>query len=160
MTMEKYIKPFVEVCKTVFTEFVHCEAAEGAPFFIGKGTAQEWDISGIIGLAGEARGAVAVSMKKELAFKLTEQLTGQEYYAMDDEVADAIGELVNIIAGNAKQRLENVFNLVISLPSVVTGAGHEIKFPSEQARIMCIPFKVLGTHTFWLSVALESSKGA
>jgi chemotaxis protein CheX len=158
--MEQYIKPFVEVCKTVFKDFVQCEAEAGAPFFINRETAQEWDISGIIGLAGEARGAVAVSMKKELAFKITEQLTGQEYNAMDEEVIDAIGELVNIIAGNAKQRLENDFNLVISLPSVVTGAGHEIKFPSEQARIMCIPFKVLKTHNFWLSVALESSKGA
>jgi chemotaxis protein CheX len=157
--MEKYIKPFVEVCKTVFKEFVQCEAAEGIPFFISKGTAQEWDISGIIGLAGEARGAVAVSMKKELAFKLTEQLTGQKHDSMDDEVTDAMGELVNIIAGNAKQRLENIFNLVISLPSVITGAGHEIKWPSEQARIICIPFKVFETYTFWLSVALESSKG-
>jgi chemotaxis protein CheX len=68
--------------------------------------------------------------------------------------------MVNIIAGNAKQRLEDSFNLVISLPSVVTGHGHEIKWPSEQARIMCIPFKVLEQHTFWISVALESARGA
>jgi chemotaxis protein CheX len=40
-------------------------------------------------------------------------------------VSDAIGEIANIIAGNAKQHLTQ-FNLSISLPKVIMGKDHTI----------------------------------
>ena len=157
--MEQYIKPFVDVCINVFKDFVGCTLVAGHPYFENKSAPQDWDISAIIGLTGEARGAVVVSMKRSLAVKLTDLLTGSKHKDLDDEVVDAIGELVNIIAGNVKRDLEESFRLVISLPSIVEGTGHTIKWPNELARIMCIPFTVFETENFCLSVAIESVKG-
>jgi chemotaxis protein CheX len=155
--MERYIKPFVDVCVTVFKDFIGCDLTAGHPYFENKNAPQDWDISAIIGLTGEARGAVVISMKKELAVKLTGLLTGLEHKDLDEEVVDAIGEIVNIIAGNVKRELEEAFRLVISLPSIVEGRGHTIKWPTNLARIMCIPFTVF-EHSFCLSVAIESAK--
>ncbi len=53
-------------------------------------------------------------------------------------VTDAVGELVNIIAGGAKARLEHL-SLNVSLPTVITGKFHCIEFPTKVAPI-CIPF--------------------
>ncbi|HOT61454.1 MAG TPA: chemotaxis protein CheX [Treponemataceae bacterium] len=157
--MEKYIQPFVDVCENVFKEFIGSELVAERPHFADKNDAHDWDVSAIIGLTGEARGAVVISMKQDLAFKLTGILTGNEHKTLDDEVVDAIGEIINIIAGNAKRGLEESFRLVISLPTIVRGKGHSIGWPNEQARIICIPFKIFDTDTFCLSVAIEAASG-
>ena len=158
--MEQYIQPFIEVSKSTFKDFVGAELTAGRPYFQEKGSPNEWDISGVIGLSGEARGAVVIGMKSALAIKLTDMLTGSKHSKMDDEVVDAIGEIVNIISGNAKKGLEETFRLIISLPTIIRGPGHQIKWPHDQARIICIPFTIFESETFTLSVAIESLKGA
>lgn len=158
--MEKYIQPFVDVCVNVFREFIGVELVTERPHFANRDDPHEWDVSAIIGLTGEARGAVVISMKQALARRLTGVLTGSEHEDLDDEVVDAIGEIVNIIAGNAKRGLEESFRLVISLPTIVRGTGHSIQWPNDQARIICIPFGIFGNDSFCLSVAIEASTGA
>ena len=158
--MEQYIQPFINVTKNTFKEFVKAELTVGRPFFQQKEGANEWDISAVIGLSGEAKGAVVIGMKASLAIKLTDMLTNTKHSSIDAEVIDAIGEIVNIIAGNVKKELEEAFRLVISLPTIVEGKGHQVKWPTDQARIICIPFTIFETETFVLSVAIESLKGA
>lgn len=158
--MEKYITPFIEVCENVFREFIGEELVVENPHFVGRTEQHNWDISAIIGLTGEARGAVVISMRKDLALKLTGKLTGSIHTDVDDEVVDAIGEIINIIAGNAKRGLEESFRLVISLPTIVRGSGHEIMWPNDLARIICIPFRIFSSESFCLSVAIEASGGA
>lgn len=158
--MEKYIQPFVDVCVNVFKEFIGAELVTERPHFIDKNDIHQWDVSAVIGLTGEARGAVVISMKANLACRLTSMLTGSDHNAMDDEVIDAIGEIINIIAGNAKRGLEESFKLVISLPTIVRGSNHAIQWPNDQARIICIPFRIFEEETFCLSVAIEASSGA
>jgi chemotaxis protein CheX len=157
--MEKYIQPFIDVCKSVFKDLLGAELAEERPYFAETGAVQEWDLSAVIGLTGEARGAVVISMKKDLAVKLTGILTGSEHTGIDDDVVDAIGEIVNIIAGNVKKNLEEAFRLVISLPTIVQGKEHSVRWPSNQARIICIPFRIFENTTFNLSVAIEAVAG-
>lgn len=157
--MEKYIQPFVDVCESVFKDFIGTELVTERPYFSDKNEPHDWDVSAVIGLTGEARGAVVISMKRSLALKLTNVLTGTTHADLDDEVVDAIGEIINIIAGNAKRGLEESFRLVISLPTIVRGQGHAILWPNEQARIICIPFKIFETEKFCLSIAIESASG-
>jgi len=158
--VEKYIQPFVDVCQNVFRDFIGSELITERPYFVDKNDPHDWDVSAVIGLTGEARGAVVISMKETLALKLTGKLTGSTHTSLDDEVVDAIGEIINIIAGNAKRGLEESFRLVISLPTIIRGKGHKIMWPNEQARIICIPFKIFDNETFCLSVAIDASSGA
>ncbi len=158
--MEKYVKPFIEVCENVFREFIGESLVAEHPHFVDRDESHNWDISAVIGLTGEARGAVVISMRRDLALKLTGILTGSEHKELDGEVVDAIGEIINIIAGNAKRGLEESFRLVISLPTIVRGPNHEIMWPNELARIICIPFKIFGNDSFCLSVAIEATGGA
>jgi chemotaxis protein CheX len=157
--MEQYIQPFIDVCVTVFKEFLSLDLKAGRPFFSVQDAINDWDVSSIIGLTGEARGAVVISMKKELVIKITDILTGSKHTELDDEVLDTIGEIVNIIAGNAKKGLEEDFRLVISLPTIVKGKQHSIKWSNASARIVCIPFTAFENDVFNLSVAIEAVSG-
>ena len=154
--MEKLVKPFVDVVSNVYSTFVGCEVNARHPFFSDWEKELERDISAVIGLSGEVRGAVIISMKKDVAIKLTDMLVGTEHTEMDDDVVDAIGEIVNIIAGNIKPKVPNGERIQISLPTVVKGKEHSFAWPSRQARILCIPFQVFTSDFFHLLVAFES----
>jgi chemotaxis protein CheX len=154
--MDKYIRPFIDVCKNVFSEFLNTAITEEPPYYVESGAAAEGDVSAIIGLTGGARGAIVISMKTDLAAKITEALTGTAHHDMDDDVADAIGEIVNIIAGNVKRSLEDDFRLIVSLPSIIQGPGHVIRWPGVRTRFVRIPFIIYGDYSFNLSVAIES----
>lgn len=153
--MNVYIKPFIEACGHVFKDFLGLEITAEEPYFLDKKVNPGWDISGVIGLTGDVRGAVAISMKDTLACKLTGKLTGKNYTQVDHDVTDAIGEVVNIISGNAKQGLEKMFHLLISIPTVVRGQEHSIVWPRDQNKILCIPFKLLENERFTLSITIE-----
>ena len=157
--MEMYIQPFIKVCETVFRDFCQTEVIPGRVFFQQKGEYQtNWDISGIIGLSGETYGAVAISMKEATAFRITDFLTGEKHSEIDADVTDAIGELINIIAGNVKKHFEEDLRIKISLPSIIKGNAHTIVWPSEKSRIICVPFSVYTDQEFCLSVALDTQK--
>ena len=57
---------------------------------------------------------------------------------LNTDVVDAVGELTNMVAGGAKSQLTE-YQLSISLPGVIKGAGHEVCFPSDVTPI-CVPF--------------------
>jgi chemotaxis protein CheX len=154
--MEQYIQPFIDVCSHTFQEFCKTSVTPRRAFFEEKDNYESvWDISGIIGLTGEAHGAVAISLKENTALKITKILTGKEHTAIDAQVADAVGEIVNIIAGNVKKNLEEMFRLKMSIPTVVKGKSHQVVWPIDTTRIICVPFDIFNLQTFCLSVAID-----
>jgi len=150
----KYIEPFVEATINIFKEFYNETPEMRTPFIFNKDENMGWDLSAVIGIAGETKGVITLGFPKELIIKLTERLVGYPIGSIDDDVIDSTGEVVNIIAGNAKKGLEE-FRLVISLPSIVQGENHQISWPSNSMPIIIIPF-VISLGTFHLSVGLEN----
>jgi chemotaxis protein CheX len=70
---------------------------------------------------------------------------------LSNEVLDGVGELINIIAGNAKQDLLD-FRIEISLPGVITGNSYKIRWP-EGIPVVAIPFTTeLGPFTVNVSL--------
>jgi chemotaxis protein CheX len=133
----EYINPFVNATIEAFDKMLGCEVRRGAlTLKTGRNTA--FEISGVIGLSGNAIGTVVLSFSKELALKAAGALLMTEMTEISGDVVDAVGELTNMVAGSAKSKLEEL-ELSISLPNVITGSGHEIRFPSEVTPI-CIPF--------------------
>ena len=86
------------------------------------------DISGVMGLSGTASGSVILSFPANIAVRLVGRMIKRELTGgVDHLVRDGVGEIVNVIAGNAKAAFANTpFHFNISLPSVVSGAGHMI----------------------------------
>jgi chemotaxis protein CheX len=84
---------------------------------------------GCVAVTGDWKGCVLLACPKQLArtaasamFDLpAEQLTG-------DEIADALGELTNMVAGNIKSLLPGPSRL--SIPVVMVGASSTVRMPS------------------------------
>lgn len=150
----RYILPFIEAVQGAFSQLFNLQPRALTPYLARKEEVLDWDISGIIGLAGEARGLVVLSFPSGLAQELTSILAGDIKTSLDDDVTDTVGEVVNIIAGNAKKGMEE-FHLQISLPTIVLGSHHHVAWPSGPVPVITIPFTTARGH-FSLSVGLEN----
>jgi chemotaxis protein CheX len=124
-------------------------------YFVGKEGFLNWDISGLIALTGEVKGLVAISMKYPTASKVTGMLTGVTGAISNTDMIDAVGEMINIIAGNVKKNLEDSFHIIISLPKVVHGKAHMVVIPDDRIRLLCIPFKIFEDESLCLSININ-----
>lgn len=89
------------------------------------------DVSGIIGFSGALRGNLVMSFPRPVAETFYALMAGLPAQSIDNEdLCDAIGELVNMVAGNAKTVL-NSGHASISTPTVVIGKGIRVLRPRE-----------------------------
>ena len=124
----EYINPFLSATANVFRTMLGQEIARGQPYL--KGHHQpDHEISGIIGMSGKAVGTVVLSLSRQAAIGAAGKMLGETPTELNADVVDAVGELTNMIAGNAKAQLEQ-FSMSISLPSVIIGKNHSVAFPS------------------------------
>lgn len=134
----QYINPFLQATTGLFKDFLGIQVTAGKPY-INDERNNLGDVSAIIGLAGETVGAVVLSFTHDSAIAIISKMAGKKYAALGSEVLDGVGEMVNIIAGNAKKDLDE-FRIMISLPGVVTGSDYRIHWP-EGIPVVCIPFQ-------------------
>lgn len=155
----EYINPFIESVFELFSTMLGCEAKRGEVGFVKNGIGDQ-EFTALIGLSGPARGSVALSFPANTALAMSGRLLGIELTEMDETIPDALGELVNIVAGGAKAKLHegNGKPIDLSLPNVIRGSDYAIDSPSD-ADWLDIPFQSeLGT--FNLRVTFEvNSKG-
>jgi chemotaxis protein CheX len=89
-------------------------------------------ISGSIGLSGKVHGVVYTAFSENLAKIVAESILGAT--ASDQDVADVVAELTNMITGNLKSRLCDLgYNCSLTIPSVVR--GDEITISAKSASI-------------------------
>lgn len=130
----EHINPFVSALVNTFRTMLSCEARRGS-LAVKQDSRAAHDVSGVIGLSGRAVGTVVVSFSTQVALKAASTMLMMETTTIDDDVLDAVGELTNMVAGAAKAELEE-YEMMVSLPNVITGRNHEVHFPSEVTPIV------------------------
>ncbi|HEX9081988.1 MAG TPA: chemotaxis protein CheX, partial [Holophagaceae bacterium] len=99
-----------------------------------------YDISAIIGLTGDTSGSIILSFPKALACRIASNMLMEEIPELNQSVEDAVGEIGNIVVGDARRILiQDGFSLSISVPTVVVGTGHKIS-RSGDVPCIAIPF--------------------
>lgn len=110
----------------------------------------------VIGMAGTVQGSVVLTFDDKVARDVVGRMVGGEA-GSDEEVADGVGEVVNIIAGNTKTILnEQNLGLKLSIPNVVQGCEIRVH-PPEGIPAILIPFESeIGT--FSIQIAFTQPK--
>ena len=113
----------------------------------GKGT---WVI--IIGVTGEMKGQVLLSMSEEDACNIASKMCMMEVKQIDDFAASALSELGNMIMGNASTVFSsNGIGIDITPPTLSHG---EVSFTNTYAKNLCVPLTFDST-TIELYLALK-----
>ncbi len=147
-----YINPFLRAVQNVFETMIELPYTLGKPT-IKKNNTTSYEISGIIGISGDVVGSIVVSFSTEIALKVASALLGEELKAVDDDCTDAIGEVANMIAGDAKKRFPKA-NTSISVPNVIIGS-HKVAYPSGLP-IISIPCET-NAGQFAIEVAIKEA---
>ncbi len=132
-----YVNPFISSTIETFKTMFDIEAKPGKPM-LKKEPYPSYDISAVIGLSGEAQGSISMSFPKAVGLKVISHMLGETIKVVGPELTDGIGEIANIVAGNAKKDLSK-FKLSISLPNVIIGKDHVLSPPSNSPTII-VPF--------------------
>ncbi len=135
----KYINPFVIATKTVFKTMLDIDMNISKPTL--KNTkSTSGDVTGIMGLVGDKKGSICIGFGEKGALYVYRKLMCDDRDSMSPEVVDAMGELTNIISGQARKELENAgVTLKASIPTVIVGKGVELHFVAE-APMISLPF--------------------
>jgi chemotaxis protein CheX len=138
-----YVNPFVEAVDAVFQTMLHVHPKRNAVKISSQERRGE-RLTSLIGISGRMSGCVALCFPPETALRLSGRMLGSEITQVNDEVIDAISELVNMVAGSAKAKFNADPPLELGLPTVVEGSGYRVKYPSKSV---------------WLEVPFSSDAG-
>jgi chemotaxis protein CheX len=98
-------------------------------------------ISGIVGLSGQRRGMLAVHCPVPVALGIARALLGEECEDVNEDVKDAIGEIVNMVAGGVKTLLQEAGEILeLAVPSIIAGQSYAVNLLS-QADWLMVPFE-------------------
>lgn len=136
----EYINPFIEATLNVLKTMSRTEAMPGKPY-LKKDQKALGDVSAVIGLTGEANGTISISFPEQSIAAVVSRMFGEPVSELEGELADAVGEISNMISGQARQQLEKTGKLLHgSIPSVIVGKNHQISHFTTYP-VIAVPFE-------------------
>ena len=149
----KIVNPFLAAAMHVLKTMAQVDAKPGKPF-LKKDDLAIGDVSAIIGVTGAARGSMALVFTEQCIKDIVSNLLGEPFTELNDDVRDAVGELTNMICGDARRRLAEVgFVLQAGIPTIIGGKGHSVGHIANGPRL-AVPFET-SCGSFMLEVAFS-----
>ncbi len=154
----EYIQPFILATRKVLNTMAFVESKPKKPYLKSEEQFEAYgDISAVIELNGECRGSIGISFSEECILKIASQMLGEEYKDLNNDVSDMVGEIVNMISGDARRELVKLgFNFTAGIPVMLAGPNHQLKHFVEE-RIIIIPFQT-EFGNFYIETSFDSEK--
>lgn len=148
------INPFINATTNVIGTMALVVCKVGKPY-LKKDDKAKGDVTGVIGITGDSNGTIAVTFDEGSILKIVSNMFGEEMKELNHEIADAVGELVNMISGQARRELEELGRMFhAAIPTVVSGKGHCVTHYTDGPKI-AIPFTT-DDGVFTIEVCLEA----
>jgi chemotaxis protein CheX len=136
----RYVNPFIQATTHVLDTLAHIATQAGKPF-IKKDKIARGDVTGVIGLTGKMRGTVSVSFSEPCILAIVSGMFGEDMKEMNEEIRDAVGEISNMISGQARRKLEeDGLSLSAAIPTVIMGKNHSLSHFTTYP-VIAIPFQ-------------------
>lgn len=150
----KYINCFLRATVHVLKTMALVEPKAGRPYEKHNSLAVG-DVSGVVGMTGSATGSLALSFSEKCILRIVSGMLGEVHKGIDKEIEDAVGEITNMISGDARRMLQaEGYKIEAAIPTVVSGKNHKIAHVLGGPSII-IPFEIDGM-TFVVDVCLSN----
>ena len=134
----RHVNPFVEAAMKVVTQIAGIEVRRGHLSYKER-MEPSFDISIIIGMYGYLTGQIVYSMEEKLARRLVDKmLEGKSPEEREIMSLDCLGEVANMITGNAVSLLNKRANQVLNIttPVIATGADLNVHLVPDPALVL------------------------
>jgi len=152
MTHEMKVAAIRGAAHNVFETMLGTKLQDGEPRQVDSPMRTEGVVA-LIGLAGDWAGTGAFRCSAEMARKVSGLFLMQEFTAVDEEVLDAVGELANMVLGNAKTVFEETLGpMGLSIPTVIYGRNFTTRSVGHNEWTV-VPFELDG-EVFEIQISL------
>ena len=151
----RLINPFLRGAKEVLLTMAYVETDIGKPY-VKQDDRATGDVSGVIGLTGDAIGSLAISFSEDCICGIAGNMLGESFSHANKDVFDAVGEITNMISGVSRTHLEKeTLTVWAGIPAVVYGKDHRVKHILNSPSIV-IPFTTK-YGSFFVDVCIKST---
>ena len=138
----EYSMPFISATITIMSTMAGLSVDVDDPYLKQDPRACGM-ISAIIAISGDRYGSLAVTFTRECAQALIVGMLGDDLTDFKQDAQDAVGEISNMISGQARAGLVKMgLTLQGSTPTVIMGENHTIRHGST-APVVAIPFSTV-----------------
>jgi len=74
----EHINPFLNATKETFSTMVNMEAKPSSKPYLKQGEGTTYDVSGVIGLSGDAKGSISISFPRTTVLKVVSEFLGEK----------------------------------------------------------------------------------
>lgn len=145
MVDAKYLDPIIESLKSVF-ETLLSSSVEVKNIGLADSGKRPDHMLALIAFSGAMKGTLGLSFPEATALEVANRMLFSEDAKVNEELFDALAELMNIVGGKCKAQLSEVVGstLELSLPMVISGT-YLVYTPAN---------------TLWTEMAIESDIGS
>jgi chemotaxis protein CheX len=149
----KYINPFLQGATNMLGQLGFSQVKRSG-ILKKEQMLVDLDITSVIGLVGDVRGNVALSLSEETALSLiSKMMMGMPVAEVDEMGISAIAEFSNMLVGNAVSILADAgYKVDLTPPSVIS--GRNILFYISSVQTLAIIIESEAGH-FELNIGLE-----
>lgn len=144
----KFLKPFVEAAYEVLKVEAGISVGRGE-ITLQKSAYTANEVTVIISLIGQVEGVVLYGMSSKTAIGIVSKIIKQPFDEFDELAQSGIGELGNVITGQASRRLSEAgYEAQISPPTMLQGKGITISTLDVQRLVVPLetelgPFEII-----------------
>jgi chemotaxis protein CheX len=149
------VEPFAAAVAAVFAEMAGCSAIVGSVRREAR-CRTVGEVSAVLRLKSAGEAALVLSCPRPTARALAERVLAGVSEPLDEGmIADCVGELANVIAGQAKALLAGTPNhFTFSPPTVVAGAAQEVGVKDDEGSVVILFGSELGEFALQLCASL------
>jgi len=149
----EYVNPFYQATKEVFKLMLDLDVSKAQLEALKH--SEDKTVSVTIGITGDLNGTITYTFPEEMILEMVKIMSGMEFQAVDSFVTSALGEVSNIICGNATSGLCALnYNCDITPPRITVGRLESVQ---ENASTTTIPLQTdIGVMT--LSITLYETE--
>ncbi len=153
-----FINTVIKSVANVLEQMTQMEINAGKPKVKQPMEEAEGVVTGVMSMTGkDAVASVALSFSKEAALALANKMLPDEHHDIDHMVIDLVGELANMVIGDAKRQLQETgLDFSLSLPVIIYGPNHLIAHKAN-APVLAVPF-FIDEGCFTVEAVYEKSK--
>lgn len=129
----EYVNSFYAATKDVFQLMLDINP-EKRNVVVVEGMVSSKEANVILGVTGDLKGTILFSFSKAMALEMIKIMSGMEMDKIDSFASSALGEIANIIGGNALTKLtENNYICDIVPPQIIIGEYESMSMANEKA---------------------------
>lgn len=129
----EYVNSFYKATLDVLKLMLDVDVKQGQ-LSVVEGLIPSKDANVILGVTGDLRGSILFSFPKDMTLEMVYIMSGMRMEEIDNFVSSALGEVANIIGGNALSNLSaSNYTCDIVPPQILIGTYQSVSMANEKA---------------------------